>query len=205
VAELKAIWEPSAQGKIAKWNQVRPHWPDAPLKLFGAGPDSGTFDYFTEAIVGHTKASRGDYTASEDDNTLVQGIANDKFALGYIPFAYYELNSQRLKAVAIDAGQGSVLPSHQTVKRGVYQPLARPVFIYVNKRSAERPEVRRFVDFYLTHAAELVAEVKYVPLTQAAYRIALEHFQQDKLGTAFNGSSGAGLVIEELLARQKAQ
>nr|MBI3614059.1 PstS family phosphate ABC transporter substrate-binding protein [Nitrospirota bacterium] len=205
IAELKTMWEPQAQGKITKWNQVRTTWPDAPLKLFGAGSDSGTFDYFTEAIVGKAKASRGDYTASEDDNTLVQGIANDKHALGYIPFAYYEPNSQRLKAVAIDAGRGGVLPSRQTVESGTYQPLARPIFIYVSKQAAERPEVRRFVDFYLAHAAELVAQVKYVPLPKEAYRIASEHFHQGKLGTSFQGSSAVGLTIGELLARSKAE
>ncbi len=205
VAELKKMWEPAAQGKITKWNQIRSAWPDAPLKLFGAGSDSGTFDYFTEAIVGKAKASRGDYTASEDDNTLVQGIANDKHALGYIPFAYYEPNSKRLKALAIDAGRGGVLPSRQTVESGAYQPLSRPVFIYVSKQSAERPEVRRLVDFYLAHAAELVAQVKYVPLPQEAYRIALEHFHQGKLGTSFQGSSAVGLKIQELLAREKAE
>ena len=205
VAELKAMWEPPAQGKITRWNQIRATWPDAPLKLFGAGSDSGTFDYFTEAIVGKAKASRGDYTASEDDNTLVQGIANDKHALGYIPFAYYEPNSKRLKAVAVDAGRGGVLPSRQTVESGTYQPLARPIFIYVSKQSAGRPEVRRFVDFYLTHAADLVAQVKYVPLPKEAYRIALEHFHQGKLGTSFQGASAVGLTIEELMARAKAE
>ncbi|TAJ07365.1 MAG: PstS family phosphate ABC transporter substrate-binding protein [Nitrospirae bacterium] len=205
VAELKTMWEPQAQGKITRWNQIRTTWPDAPLKLFGAGSDSGTFDYFTEAIVGKAKASRGDYTASEDDNTLVQGIANDKHALGYIPFAYYEPNSQRLKAVAVDAGRGGVLPSRQTVESGTYRPLARPIFIYVSKQAAERPEVRRLVDFYLTHAAELVAQVKYVPLPKEAYRIALEHFHHGKLGTSFQGASAVGLTIGELLARSKAE
>lgn len=205
VAELKKMWEPSAQGKITKWNQVRSAWPDAPLKLFGAGSDSGTFDYFTEAIVGKAKASRGDYTASEDDNTLVQGIANGKSALGYIPFAYYEPNSKRLKAVAVDAGQGAVLPSRQTVEGGRYQPLSRPVFIYVSKRSSDRPEVRRFAEFYLAHAADLVAQVKYVPLPPEAYRLALDHFQHGKLGTVFQGAATIGLKIEDLLSREKSQ
>jgi phosphate transport system substrate-binding protein len=203
VAELKKIWEPRAQGKVTKWNQIRPDWPDAPLKLFGAGSDSGTFDYFTEVIVGKAKASRGDYTASEDDNTLVQGIAHDKHALGYIPFAYYEPNSNRLKAIAVDAGRGAVLPSRQAVERGVYQPLSRPIFIYVSNRSAEKPEVRRFVDFYLTRAAELVDQVQYVPLSRNAYRLALEHFHQRRLGTAFQEPSTVGIEVEELLARKK--
>lgn len=205
VAELKRIWEPQAQGKIAKWNQIRPTWPDAPLKLFGAGSDSGTFDYFTEAVVGKAKASRGDYTASEDDNTLVQGVANDKYALGYIPFAYYEPNSAKLKAVAVDAGRGPVPPSRQTLESGRYQPLSRPIFIYVNKRSAERTEVQQFVEFYLSHAAELVPQVKYVPLSKDAYRIALDQFHHGKIGTVFHGSTLVGLKIEELLARSKTE
>lgn len=201
-AELKTIWGPASQGKIIRWNQVRPSWPDTPLKLFGAGSDSGTFDYFTEAIVGKAKSSRGDYTASEDDNTLVQGIANDKHALGYLPFAYFEPNRGKLRALAVDGGNGPVLPSRETVENGRYQPLARPIFIYVSQRSADRPEVRQFVEFYLTEGAKLVEEVKYVPLPAEAYRLVLKHFQQGKLGTVFHGSSGVGLHIDELLKRQ---
>ena len=202
VAELKKMWEPSAQGKITKWNQVRSSWPDAPLKLFGAGSDSGTFDYFTDAIVGKAKASRGDYTASEDDNTLVQGIANDKHALGYIPFAYYDPNKAKLKALAVDGGKGTVFPSRETVENGTYQPLSRPLFIYVSKQAASRPEVKNFVDFYLTTGAELAAQVKYVPLPPQAYIIAHEHFHNGKLGTVFQGTSAVGLKIEELLKRE---
>ncbi|MGH7165253.1 MAG: PstS family phosphate ABC transporter substrate-binding protein [Nitrospiraceae bacterium] len=201
-AELKTIWGPASQGTIIRWNQVRPSWPDTPLKLFGAGSDSGTFDYFTEAIVGKAKSSRGDYTASEDDNTLVQGIANDKHALGYLPFAYFEPNRGKLRALAVDGGNGPVLPSRETVENGRYQPLARPIFIYVSQRSADRPEVRQFVEFYLTEGAKLVEEVKYVPLPAEAYRLVLKHFQQGKLGTVFHGSSGVGLHIDELLKRQ---
>ncbi len=201
-AELKTIWGPASQGKIIRWSQVRSSWPDAPLKLFGAGSDSGTFDYFTEAIVGRPKSSRGDYTASEDDNTLVQGIANDKHALGYLPFAYFEPNKGKLKALAVDGGKGPVMPSRETIETGRYQPLARPVFIYVSQRSAARPEVRRFVEFYLTEGAKLVEQVKYVPLPAEAYRLAMKHFQQGKLGTVFHGSSAVGLHIDELLKRQ---
>lgn len=202
VAELKKMWEPSAQGKVTKWNQVRSSWPDTPLKLFGAGSDSGTFDYFTDAIVGKAKASRGDYTASEDDNTLVQGIASDKHALGYIPYAYYPPNQQKLKAVAVDGGNGAVLPSRETVENGTYQPLSRPLFIYVSKQSASRLEVKNFVDFYLTAGAELAAQVKYVPLPPQAYTLAREHFHNGKLGTVFQGTSAVGLKIEELLKRE---
>lgn len=201
-AELKQMWDPSAQGRVMKWNQIRSSWPDQPLKLFGAGSDSGTFDYFTEAVVGKAKASRGDYTASEDDNTLVQGIANDKHAIGYIPYAYYEPNKKRLKAVAVDGGNGPVLPSRETVESGSYQPLSRPMFIYVNAKSAGKPEVKRFVEFYFAQAPTLVPQVKYVPLPQQAYELALSHFKNGKLGTAFQGTSTIGLKIEDLLKRE---
>ncbi|MGH7232329.1 MAG: PstS family phosphate ABC transporter substrate-binding protein [Nitrospiraceae bacterium] len=202
VDELKKMWEPAAQSRITRWNQVRSTWPDVPLKLFGAGSDSGTFDYFTEAIVGKAKSSRGDYTGSEDDNTLVQGVSNDKHALGYIPFAYFEPNKKKLKALPVDAGKGPVMPSHDTVENGTYQPLSRPVFIYVNNKSANRSEVKNFVDFYLTHAAELVAQVKYIPLPAEAYSLALDHFHAGKLGTAYQGSSVVGLKIQDLLRRE---
>ena len=202
IAELKQIWDPASQGRVMTWNQVRNTWPSIPLKLFGAGSDSGTFDYFTEAVVGKAKASRGDYTASEDDNTLVQGIANDKQALGYIPYAYYEPNKKRLKAVAVDGGQGPVLPSRETVENGAYQPLSRPMFIYVSSKSASKSEVKRFVEFYLAQAPTLVPQVKYVPLPREAYESAVAHFKNGKLGTAFQGASTIGLKIEDLLRRE---
>ncbi len=202
VQDLKKIWQPEAQGQIMKWNQVRPDWPDQPIKLYGAGSDSGTFDYFTEAIVGKAKSSRGDYTASEDDNVLVQGIANDKNALGYFGYAYYAENQGKLKAVGIDNGKGAVLPSPQTVENGSYAPLARPIFIYVNAKSVEKPEVRQFVEFYLQNAPKLVAQVKYVPLPAQAYTMALENFQKKKLGTVFAGHSEVGLKIDQLLQKE---
>jgi phosphate transport system substrate-binding protein len=202
VAELKTMWEPSAQGRVTKWNQIRSTWPDQPLKLFGAGSDSGTFDYFTEAVVGKAKSSRGDFTASEDDNTLVQGIANDKQALGYIPFAYYEPNKKRLKAVAIDGGRGPVSPSRETVENGSYQPLSRPLFIYVNVKSASKPEMKRFIEFYLAQVPVLAPQVKYVPLPPQAYALAGEHFKNGRHGTAFQGGSTIGMKIEELLRRE---
>ncbi|MGH7206900.1 MAG: PstS family phosphate ABC transporter substrate-binding protein [Nitrospiraceae bacterium] len=202
VAELKMLWEPSAHGKITKWTQIRSSWPDAHVRLFGAGSDSGTFDYFTEAIVGKAKSSRGDYTASEDDNTLVQGIANDKHALGYIPFAYFEPNKKKLRAVWIDAGKGPVLPSRENVENGTYQPLSRPIFIYVNAKSAERTEVANFVDFYLKNAAKLVTQVRYVPLPASAYTAALQRFHNGNLGTVFHGASIVGFRIEDILTRK---
>jgi phosphate transport system substrate-binding protein len=202
VAELKKIWEPAAQGKITKWNQVRQGWPDAPLKLFGAGSDSGTFDYFTEAIVGKSKSSRGDYTGSEDDNVLVQGVSRDKNALGYFGYAYYAANKGKLKSVGIDGGKGPVLPSEQTVINGTYQPLSRPIFIYVNAKAASKSDVKQFVEFYLNNAPKLVKEVKYVPLPAQAYKTAMGNFQKGRVGTVFGGKEEVGLTIAELMSRE---
>ena len=162
--ELKKIWEPGAQGKVTRWNQVRPEWPDQEIHLYGPGVESGTYDYFTEAVVGESGASRGDYTASEDDNVLVQGVSGDKNALGFFGYAYYDENKDKLKAVPVDDqdesnGQGAILPSLETVKDGSYAPLSRPLYIYVNSRAANRPEVVEFVNFYLDNAAELSQEV----------------------------------------------
>jgi phosphate transport system substrate-binding protein len=200
---LKKIWEPDAQGKITRWNQVRPEWPDAPLNLYGAGTDSGTFDYFTEAIVGKAKASRGDYTASEDDNVLVQGVANDQYALGYFGLAYYIENQDKLKAVAIDNGKGCVLPSEETVRNGTYQPLSRPLFIYVSRKAADRPEVEAFVRFYLEKGPALVKQVGYIPLPDAVYQLALKRFEARKVGTLFKGEPPVGLSIEDLLKAEQ--
>jgi len=204
VEELKKMWEPGAQGKITRWNQVNPAWPDAPLKLFGAGSDSGTFDYFTEAVVGKSKSSRGDFTASEDDNVLVQGVAADVNALGYFGYAYYAENTGKLKAVPIveKAGKPAVAPSEATVLDGSYQPLARPIFIYVNAKSLDKPEVRKFVDYYMTHAAKLAKEVKYVPLPPRIYASNKEHLAKKKLGTVFGGVSEVGVRIDELAKRE---
>jgi phosphate transport system substrate-binding protein len=202
VLDLKKIWEPAAQGKIVNWNQVRSEWPNAPLKLFGPGADSGTFDYFTEAIMGKAKSSRGDFTASEDDNVLVQGISNDRNALGYFGFAYYVENQKKLKAAAIDGGKGPVLPSPKTVEDGTYQPLSRPIFIYVSKKSLDKPEVKEFVEFYLKQAPQLVKQVKYVSLPQNAYTIGLDHVKKGKVGTVFGGEAEVGVKIDDLLKRE---
>ena len=201
VAELKAIWEPAAQGKITNWKQVNPAWPDRPLKLYGPGADSGTFEYFTEAINGKSKATRGDYTASEDDNVLVQGVSRDVGGLGYFGFSYYTENKDKLGAVAIasEAGKVPVAPSLQTVIDGTYQPLARPVFIYVNAKSAERPEVKDFVEYYMKNGEKLVKEVKIVPLPAKAYVYNLEHFAKRAKGTKFGGENKVGITIEELM------
>ena len=202
VAELKTIWSPEAQGKIKTWKQVNPAWPDQPLKLYGAGSDSGTFDYFTEAVNGKSKASRTDYTASEDDNTLVQGISTDKNALGYFGYAYFADNQDKLKAVPVvnPAGQ-AVMPSHQTVKDGSYAPLSRPIFIYVSKKSLDKPEVKAFVEFYLTQAAGLVEEVKYIALPSGAYESGLARLNKGETGTCFGGHSEVGLHVDEMFKR----
>ena len=202
VAELKKIWEPAAQGKINSWKDVNPAWPDQKIKLYGAGSDSGTFDYFTEAIVGKAKSSRGDFTASEDDNVLVQGISNDKNALGYFGFAYYIENQKKLKAVAIDGGKGPVAPTPENVDNGTYQPLSRPIFIYVSEKSLDKPEIRDFIDFYMKNAPQLVKEVKYIPLPAKAYAGNLEHLAKKKLGTVFGGQNEVGLTIEQLMKRE---
>ncbi|MGV3538364.1 MAG: PstS family phosphate ABC transporter substrate-binding protein [Rufibacter sp.] len=171
VAELKKIWEPAAQGKIMRWNQIRPEWPNEEIHLFGAGVESGTYDYFTEAIVGKSHASRGDFTASEDDNVLVQGVSTDKNALGFFGYAYYLENKGKLKAIAIDDqndanGKGAILPSVETVKNGTYAPLSRPLFIYVNSKAVARPEVVKFINFYLDNASALSSEVGYIPMPE---------------------------------------
>ncbi len=203
VAELKKIWEPEAQGKIMNWKQVRASFPDRPLKLYGAGVDSGTYDYFTAAVVGKEHSSRGDFTASEDDNVLVQGIAGDLNALGFFGLAYYLENKDKLKAVAIKLKDDSkaVEPSVEGARDGTYQPLSRPIFIYVSKKAAEtKPEVVQFVDFYLNkdHASKLVKEVGYVPLPENAYEVFAKRFKDRQLGTAFHGSK-IGVSVEELL------
>jgi phosphate transport system substrate-binding protein len=204
VAELKKMWEPAAQGKVTMWNQVNPAWPAQPLKLFGAGADSGTFDYFTEAIVGKSKSSRGDFTASEDDNVLVQGVSRDVNALGFFGYAYYEENKDKLRAVPIveKDGKPAVAPSMDSVLKGTYQPLARPIFIYVNAKSFGKPEVKEFVQFYMTHGSKLAREVKYVPLPDQAYKLAWDHVTKGKKGTVFGGIAEVGVTIEELLKRE---
>jgi phosphate transport system substrate-binding protein len=201
VAELRKMWEPAAQAKITKWKQVNGAWPDETLKLFGAGSDSGTFDYFTEAINGRSKASRGDFTAAEDDNILVQGVARDANGLGYFGYAYYAENKDKLKALPIvNPKTGKpVLPSMESVIDGTYQPLARPIFIYVNAKSLVRPEIKEFIQYYMKNADKLIREVKYVPLPAKVYTANLDMIEKKVLGTKFGGENKVGLTIEELL------
>ncbi|MBD2774860.1 PstS family phosphate ABC transporter substrate-binding protein [Iningainema tapete] len=204
VAELKKMWEPAAQGKITRWKQVRSSWPDRPLKLYGAGDKSGTFDYFTEAIVGQSKASRKDYTGSEDDDVLVAGISKDTDALGYFGHAYYEAHQNQLKALAVDNGKGAVTPTRQNVEKSQYQPLSRPLFVYVNPWSAEhKATVYEFVNYYIDVAPKVVNSVGYIPLPDQAYKIAHVHLNRGKVGTVFGGRAALDLTIGELLRKQK--
>jgi phosphate transport system substrate-binding protein len=203
IPELKKMWEPAAQGKVKSWKEINPKFPNEPLALFGPGSDSGTFDYFTEAVVGKAKSSRGDYTGSEDDNVLVQGVASNKGALGYFGYAYYEPNASKLKAVPIVGKSGKAVgPSREGVVNGTYEPLSRPIFIYVAEKSAQKPEVKKFVEFYLSQSKALIEEVKYVPLPDQAYVMAQKHFADGKLGTGFGGVPEVGLKVEDLLARE---
>ncbi|MGK7895684.1 MAG: PstS family phosphate ABC transporter substrate-binding protein [Xenococcus sp. (in: cyanobacteria)] len=201
--ELAKIWSPTAQQKITNWNQVSPDFPDQPLSLYGPGSDSGTFDYFTEAIIGESGASRTDYIASEDDDVLVEGVKNDPNALGYFGLAYYEQHPDEVKAVAVDSGNGPVLPSEATVVGAIYQPLSRPLFIYVNAVSAQNnPALRQFIDFYLAQAPETSSEVGYIPLPEEAYHINKVAFHRGEVGTVFEGKSQFNLTISELLKKQ---
>jgi phosphate transport system substrate-binding protein len=208
VEELKKVWEPGAQGTVTNWSQVRDGFPDRSLTLYGAGTDSGTYDYFTQAVVGEEGASRGDFTASEDDNVLVQGIASDQNALGFFGLAYYVENKDKLRAVPIQPPSGGdpVAPSVETARDGTYQPLSRPIFIYVNKQAADDMEsVQQFVEFYLDpgNAEALVEEVGYVPLPTEAYELAMRNFQERHTGTAFGGGSQVGVAVEDLLEAEK--
>ena len=177
VEELKKIWEPSAQETITKWNQIRPEWPDEEIHLFGPGVASGTYDYFTEAIVGKSGSSRGDFTASEDDHVLVQGIAGDKYSLGFFGLAYYAENKYKLTLIGVHNGEEVVKPTLETVSNGTYRPLSRPLFIYVNSTSVQSPEVVEFVDFYLNSAGDLAEDVGYIPLPEENYSIQKESFK----------------------------
>jgi phosphate transport system substrate-binding protein len=206
VAELRKLWEPGAQGQVQRWNQIRQGWPDQEIHLFGAGVDSGTFDYFTEVIMGKAKASRGDYTSSEDDNVIVQGVSGDEFALGYFGYAYYEENRDKLKLVAIDDGDdsngaGPIAPSPESVGNGTYRPLSRPIFIYPKVKSLERPEVKSFVDFYLNEGTALTRDVGYIPLTDKEYGLVRSRYTSKKTGTMYGGTPSGSMTLEQRLAQ----
>jgi len=178
VEELKKIWEPAAQGVIMKWNQIRKEWPNEEIHLFGPGVASGTYDYFTQVINGEEGASRGDYTASEDDNVLVQGVSTDKLGLAFFGLAYYEENADKLKLVGVDGGEGVVLPTQETVANGTYQPLSRPIFIYVSNKAAQKEEVISFVNFYLEIVPSISKEVGYVPIPSEMLAKQVEKFKK---------------------------
>ena len=206
VSELNTMWAPEATGKVTWWNQIRASFPDKPLVLFGPGTDSGTFDYFTEAVNGKSGASRTDFTPSEDDNVLVQGVASEIGGLGYFGVAYYEENKDKLKIVPIvpEGGTKGVEPTYDNVRNAVYQPLSRPLFIYVNKTSTKKAEVKRFVEFYLKNGAKLAKEVGYIALPDAAYDLAAKRYAKGVTGSVFGGQGAAvGLKIEDLLAKEK--
>lgn len=202
VEELKKLWEPAATGKVMKWKDIRPDWPDKEIKLFGAGTDSGTFEYFTEAVVGEKNQSRSDYTAAENDNVIIKGIEGDQYALGYVPYAYYAPRAKTLKALSIDWEKddlGPVAPSPKTVEDGTYAPLSRPLFLYVNKKAAERPEVKAFVGFYLKNGKAISEIAKYIALPETSYPLVIERFEKLQTGTAFGGHSKFGMHIDDVL------
>lgn len=209
VDELKKLWEPEAEKKITKWSDIRAGWPDTKIQLYGPGTNDGTFFYFTEAVVGTPKSSRSDFTASEDDNTLVRGVAGSKYALGYFGYAYYIAHKDQLKAVAVQWDKNPVTkkpvgPSQEAVENGSYAPLSRPLFIYVNKQAAQsRPEVKAFVDYYLAHAAKLAAEVKYVALPAKAYELLNSRFDKLQTGSVFLGKNTVGMHIEDVLTDEQ--
>lgn len=204
-AELETMWAPGSKDTVKKWSQVRKGWPDEEFSLFGPGTDSGTFDYFTKAINGKEQASRGDFQPNEDDNVLVQGISGDKNALGYFGYAYYKENTDKLRIVPIDDGKadngdGPIAPDMTTVANGTYQPLSRPIFIYVSVNATNRTEVQAFVDLYLSpKGRELVAKVGYIPLPDKAYELTIERFKSRTTGSLFEGGSKTGVTVEELL------
>lgn len=187
VRELRKIWQP--ESTVETWSDIRPEWPDEEIRLYGPGTDSGTFDYFTETINGKSGASRPDYTASEDDNVLVQGVAGDRYALGYFGFAYYEENRNKLKAVAIDGGNGPVMPTRATINDGRYAPLSRPLFIYVRSDALDKPAVEEFVTFYLDNAGSLAREVGYIELPDQVYEAGKSRVDNRVGGTAYSGDA----------------
>lgn len=205
VDELKKMWSPEAEGKISKWSDIREGWPDKDLHLLGPGVDSGTYDYFTKAIVGTEHSSRGDFAPNEDDNVLVHGVSNDTGALGYFGYAYYAENKDKLKLVPIDDGNadngaGAIAPSPESVSGGTYQPLSRPIFIYVSSKAMVRPEVDAFVKFYLSEGRALVSEVGYIALPDTAYDLVNKRFVSKTMGSMFEGGSKVGATVEQMLS-----
>lgn len=204
-AELKALWEPAADGVIARWSQVRADWPATPIHLYGAGGDSGTYDYFTYAIGGQEGVSRTDYTASEDDYLLAQDLTADQSGLGFFGYAYYVEYKDQLRALAIDNGAGCVAPTETTIADSSYQPLSRPIFVYVQANALDRPEIRAFIDFYLANGPTLVHAAHYVPLPDRAYTLVAQRAAQRVTGSAFSGGLEVGVSIEQILQIEEEQ
>jgi phosphate transport system substrate-binding protein len=201
VEQLRRMWEPAAERAVRNWRDIDPGFPDMPLSLFGPGTASGTFDFFTAAIMGEEGASRADFTPTEDDNVIVQGVSSSPGGLGYFGVAYYEANRDRLNAVAVDPGAGPVQPTLENVGAGVYQPLSRPLFIYVSDRSLRRPVVRQFALFYLSQVRQEANAVGYVPLPDESYAVYADRIRNGVTGTVFNGEGAVGVTIEELKRR----
>ena len=206
VPELRKLWEPAAEGKITRWNQVRSDWPDRPIKLFAPGTESGTFDYFTEVVTGTVDSSRKDYNASGDDQVIVRGVAADVEALGYVGYSAFDRNRTATKAVAIDdgddsVGRGPIAPSPEAVGRGVYRPFSRPLFVYANKARLDRPEVKAFLDTYLRKAVELAASAGAVPLTGNSYQLAMQRLAKGVSGTMYRTPEDSKLGVDLLMSR----
>jgi len=204
VDELRSLWRPEAERSVTRWRQIRTEWPDREIHLMGPGTESGTFDYFTDAIVGRVDASRKDYAASGDDEQIVASVAGDELALGYVGFAYFERHRDRVRAVAIDdlkddVGQGPIEPTLSNIGRGRYRPLSRPLFIYVNTARLARPEVQAFVTFYMRQAGSLAANAATIPLTARAYELGLQRFEKGVTGTMYKAPDSANLGVEYLL------
>ncbi len=205
VAELRKLWSPAAEKKVTRWSQIRAGWPDEGVHLYGPGTKSGSFDFFTQMIVGSTGASRSDYTASEDDTVIVKGVTSDRLAMGYIGYGYFDRNRSTLRAVAIDdgdesIGRGAIAPSPENVRRGVYRPLSRTLFIYVNTKSLEKPAVAAFVDFYLKKDEELVHNVGGIPMSTHSYELVRKRVASRTVGTLFTAAAANISDLELLLA-----
>lgn len=204
IEELDRMWGPEAEGTVTKWSQVREGWPDDEMDMYAPGVDSGTFDYFTDTVSGDSGASRGDFTASEDDNLIIQGVSGGKNGVGYLGYAYYVENADKLKAVEIDGGSGCVSPTDAHINQGTYAPLSRPLFIYVRKDAAQTPHIAEFIRYYLgSHGQALAAEVGYIPFPQAVYDLALAKFENGTSGTVFGGENPLEGPVEEVLANSQ--
>ena len=204
VDELHTMWSPESEDVVTKWNQVRPDWPDDEMEMYAPGVDSGTFDYFTETIGGESGASRGDFTASEDDNLIIQGVSGGKNGVGYLGYAYYQENASKLKAVEIDGGSGCIAPTETNINDGTYAPLSRPLFIYVRADAASTPHIAEFVRYFLSKEGQaLAAEVGYIPYPQKVYDLALAKFENGTSGAVFGGENPMHGSVEEILANSQ--